>query len=112
MFSAANRGAWLRKSAGPVSRSFDQWPLSATRPDIADAGDQRTCSSDRSARRTKVIRPVPRRDQLPHARLGRSRLYITHATNGIKFTQLERQRPRRLRYEGHDATTPEEVSAA
>jgi transposase-like protein len=31
---------------------------------------------------------------------------------GIKFTQLERQRLRRLRYEGHDATTPEEATAA
>ncbi|MGH2947020.1 MAG: hypothetical protein ACRDPC_12295 [Solirubrobacteraceae bacterium] len=33
-------------------------------------------------------------------------LYITHATNGIKFTQLERQRLKRLRYEGHDQATP------
>jgi len=39
-------------------------------------------------------------------------LYITHATNGIKFTQLERQRLRRLRYEGHDETVPKEVTAA
>jgi hypothetical protein len=29
-------------------------------------------------------------------------LYITHATNGIKFTQLERQQLKRIRYEGHD----------
>ena len=28
-FSALNRGAWLRKSAGPVCRSFDQCPLSS-----------------------------------------------------------------------------------
>jgi hypothetical protein len=39
-------------------------------------------------------------------------LYITHATNAIKFTQLERQHLKRMRYEGHDHTTPEEVSAA
>src|ERR1700676_936141 len=39
-------------------------------------------------------------------------LYMTHATNGIKFTQLERQRLKRMRYEGHEQTTPEEVSAA
>ena len=39
-------------------------------------------------------------------------LHITHATNGIKFTQLERQQLKRMRYEGHDPTTPEEVSAA
>ena len=39
-------------------------------------------------------------------------LYITNATNGIKFTQLERQRFKRIRYEGSDQPTPEEVSAA
>jgi hypothetical protein len=39
-------------------------------------------------------------------------LYITHATNGIKFTQLERQRLKRIRYEGHEPTTPQEATAA
>jgi hypothetical protein len=39
-------------------------------------------------------------------------LYIGHATNGIKFTQLERQRFKRMRYEGNEQTIPEEVSAA
>ena len=39
-------------------------------------------------------------------------LYITHATNGIKFTQLERQRLRRMRYAGSEQTTDEEVNAA
>jgi hypothetical protein len=39
-------------------------------------------------------------------------LYITHATNGIKFTQLERQHLKRMPYEGHDETTAEEVNAA
>jgi hypothetical protein len=40
-------------------------------------------------------------------------LYITNATNGIRFTQLERQHLKRLRYEGHEsATVPEEVNAA
>ena len=33
-------------------------------------------------------------------------LYITHATNGIKFTQLERQHLKRMRYEGHEQTDP------
>jgi len=37
---------------------------------------------------------------------------MTHATNGIKFTQLERQRFKRIRYDGSDQPTPEEVSAA
>ena len=39
-------------------------------------------------------------------------LYITHATNGIKFTQLERQALKRIRYQGHDNPTREEVTAA
>jgi hypothetical protein len=39
-------------------------------------------------------------------------LYITHATNGIRLTQLERQHLRRIRYEAHDRTTPEEMTAA
>jgi putative transposase len=33
-------------------------------------------------------------------------LYISHATNGIKFTQLERQRLNRTRYEGHQQQRP------
>jgi hypothetical protein len=39
-------------------------------------------------------------------------LYITHATNGIKFTQLERQRLRRMRHARSEQTNSEEVSAA
>ena len=39
-------------------------------------------------------------------------LYISHATNGIKFTQLERQHLKRLSYEGRDEPIPEEVTAA
>jgi hypothetical protein len=38
-------------------------------------------------------------------------LYITNATNGIRFSQLERQRLRQLRYQGHEPAT-EEVNAA
>jgi putative transposase len=38
--------------------------------------------------------------------------YITHATNGIRFTQLERQRLRRMRHEGSEQTNSEEVTAA
>jgi putative transposase len=39
-------------------------------------------------------------------------LYITHAKNGVRFSQLERQRLRRMRYAGSEPTTDEEVSAA
>ena len=74
----------------------------------------------------QLARAIPRRGQAPHQgdrRLSGETscltlvwavldLYITHATNGIKFTQLERQRFKRIRYEGNEQTTPEEVSAA
>jgi putative transposase len=63
-------------------------------------------------RRTKVIGRFPgetSRLTLVWAVLD---LYVTHATNGIKFTQLERQHLKRMRYEGHDETTREEVTAA
>jgi hypothetical protein len=39
-------------------------------------------------------------------------LYITHATNGIRFTQLDRQRLNRIKYAEPEQTIPEEVSAA
>jgi transposase-like protein len=38
-------------------------------------------------------------------------LLITHQTNGIHFTQLDRQRLKRMQYEGTEQTIPEEVSA-
>jgi non-homologous end joining protein Ku len=39
-------------------------------------------------------------------------LYITSQANGIRFTQIDRQRFKRMRYEGTDRTTHEEVTAA
>jgi hypothetical protein len=39
-------------------------------------------------------------------------LIITHATNGIKFTEVERQRLKSIRYQPADQTIPEEVAAA
>jgi non-homologous end joining protein Ku len=39
-------------------------------------------------------------------------LLISHETNGIRFNQLDRQRLKRMRYQGHDQATPEEVTAA
>jgi hypothetical protein len=33
-------------------------------------------------------------------------LYITHAKNGVRFSQLERQRLRRIRYQGSEQTPP------
>ena len=40
------------------------------------------------------------------AAFGRRDLYISHATNGIKFTQLERQHLKRIIYEGHEKPFP------
>jgi non-homologous end joining protein Ku len=39
-------------------------------------------------------------------------LLITHETNGIRFNQLDRQRLKRISYEGADEATSEEVTAA
>jgi non-homologous end joining protein Ku len=37
-------------------------------------------------------------------------LYITHETNGIRFTQLDRQRLNHIKYTEPEQTTPEEVT--
>ena len=39
-------------------------------------------------------------------------LFITHQTNGIRFTELDRQRLNRIRYQEPQQATPEEVPAA
>ena len=66
-------------------------------------------------RRTKVIGRFPGEDSCLTLVWAVLDLYMTHATNGVRFTQLERQRLRRIRYEGNEPTTqetPEEVSVA
>jgi putative transposase len=63
-------------------------------------------------RRTKVIGRFPGETSCLTLVWAVLDLYITHATNGIGFSQLERQRLRRMRYEGHEQTSPEEVNAA
>ena len=63
-------------------------------------------------RRTKVIGRFPGETSCLTLVWAVLDLYITHATNGIRFTQLERQRLKRLRYEGHEPAAPEEVNAA
>ncbi|MCA1697556.1 MAG: transposase, partial [Actinobacteria bacterium] len=63
-------------------------------------------------RRTKVIGRFPGETSCLTLVWAVLDLYITHATNGIRFTQLERQRLKQMRYEGHQQTTPEAVSAA
>ncbi|HEX8159542.1 MAG TPA: IS256 family transposase [Solirubrobacteraceae bacterium] len=63
-------------------------------------------------RRTKVIGRFPGETSCLTLVWAVLDLYISHATNGIKFTQLERQHLKRLSYEGHEDAVPEEVTAA
>ena len=63
-------------------------------------------------RRTKVIGRFPGERSCLTLVWAVLDLYIGHATNGIKFTQLERQRFKQIRYDGSQPTIPEEVSAA
>ena len=63
-------------------------------------------------RRTKVIGRFPGETSCLTLVWAVLDLYIGHATNGIKFTQLERQRFKRIRYEGNEQAITEEVSAA
>jgi len=39
-------------------------------------------------------------------------LFVSHQTNGIPFTELDRQRLNRIRCQEPDKTIPEEVTAA
>ena len=63
-------------------------------------------------RRTKVIGRFPGETSCLTLVWAVLDLYITHAKNGVRFNQLERQRLRRMRYAGSEQTTDEEVSAA
>jgi putative transposase len=63
-------------------------------------------------RRTKVIGRFPGETSCLTLVWAVLDLYISHATNGIKFTQLERQHLKRLSYEGHEDAVPKEVTAA
>jgi putative transposase len=63
-------------------------------------------------RRTKVIGRFPGETSCLTLVWAVLDLYVSHATNGIKFTQLERQHLKRISYEGHGQPLPEEVTAA
>jgi putative transposase len=63
-------------------------------------------------RRTKVIGRFPGETSCLTLVWAVLDLYITHAKNGVRFSHLERQRLKRIRYQGSEQTTPEEVSAA
>jgi putative transposase len=63
-------------------------------------------------RRTKVIGRFPGETSCLTLVWAVLDLYITHSTNGVRFSQLERQRLRRIRYEGSEQPIPEEMTAA
>jgi putative transposase len=63
-------------------------------------------------RRTKVMGRFPGEQSCLSLVWAVLDLLISHETNGIRFNQLDRQRLKRMRYEGHEKTTPEEVCAA
>jgi putative transposase len=63
-------------------------------------------------RRTKVMGRFPGEQSCLSLVWAVLDLLITHETNGIRFNQLDRQRLKRIRYQGADQATPEEVSAA
>ena len=63
-------------------------------------------------RRTKVMGRFPGEDSCLTLVWAVLDLLITHQTNGIRFNELERQRLKRIRYEGHEQPIPEEVTAA
>src|SRR5215211_77146 len=63
-------------------------------------------------RRTKVIGRFPGETSCLTLVWAVLDLYITHAKNGVRFSQLERQHLRRIRHAGSKPTTDEEVNAA
>jgi putative transposase len=63
-------------------------------------------------RRTKVIGRFPGETSCLTLVWAVLDLYINHATNGIKFTELERQRLKTIHYQPADHPLPEEVTAA
>jgi transposase-like protein len=63
-------------------------------------------------RRTKVMGRFPGEESCLTLVWAVLDLLITHQTNGIHFNQLDRQRLKRMRYQGTEQTTPKEVTAA
>jgi putative transposase len=75
------------------------------------ASDRQRCCVHR-ARNLYAKRPVPGEDSCLTLVWAVLDLLITHQTNGIRFTELDRQRLNRARYHEPDHAIPEEVTAA
>jgi putative transposase len=93
------------RNAGPRRRKS-----SVRRPEWTTSTLERSLGEVK--RRTKVIGRFPGETSCLTLVRAVLDLYISHATNGIKFTQLERQRLKRMRYEEPEQTIPDEVTAA
>ena len=63
-------------------------------------------------RRTKVMGRFPGEESCLTLVWAVLDLLITHQTNGIHYTALDRQHLKRARYQGTEQTTPKEVTAA
>src|ERR1700749_1320440 len=63
-------------------------------------------------RRTKVMGRFPGETSCLSLVWAVLDLLITHQTNGINFTALDRQHLKRARYQGNEQTVPKEVTAA
>jgi hypothetical protein len=105
-------GAVPRKRAGQrllLRRRCDSAP-----GERAGHRRRRRSLSDRSARSNaaKVIGRFPGETSCLTLVWAALDLYISHATNGIKFTQLERRHLKRIRYGDPEQTIHEEATAA
>jgi len=63
-------------------------------------------------RRTKVIGRLPGETSCLTLVWAVLDIYLTHAKNGVRFNQLERQRLLKMRYQGSPETGDQEVTAA
>jgi hypothetical protein len=87
----------------------------ATRPGTAGGGRSSNLlerSLGEVKRRTKVMGRFPGEDSCLTLVWAVLDLLITHETNGIRFTELDRQRLGRVRYHEPQHAIPDEVTAA
>ena len=116
-------GALAASSTGPATPPPpNAWPTTSTR-------SSSTCATPQTPpplAKHQPARTLARRGQTPHQSdrplPGETScltlvwavldLYITHAKNGVRFSELDRQRLRRIRHAGSQPTTDEEATAA
>jgi transposase-like protein len=108
--------AYWRALDDAISPSDAKQRLQALVDELYKGGWRSTNLLERSLgevkRRTKVMGRFPGEDSCLTLVWAVLDLLITHQTNGIHFNQLNHQRLKRMRYEGHEQPTTEEVTAA